>query len=101
MAGLSDNALLIGLGVGILAYGVYKSQKDAGNYTRAQRPSQILYSDAARIPPGSLIAGARYVSPMRVDFKGANGVIYVGYFAGDQIPASTVAKREHPFPGFP
>lgn len=96
----SDNALLIGLGVGILAYGVYKSQKDS-KYTLAQRPSQILYSDAARIPPGSLIAGARYVSPMRVDFKGANGVIYVGYFAGDQIPASTVAKRGHPMPGFP
>jgi hypothetical protein len=93
----SDNSLLIGIGVGILAYGVYKSQAGADNkYSLAQRPTQILYSDAARIPPGSLLSGARVVHPNRVDFLGRNGVIYVGYFAGDQIPSSTIAKRGFP-----
>lgn len=92
----SDNALLIGLGVGILAYGVYRSQGKDNSYSLAKRPTQILYSDAARIPPGSLLKGARVVNPNRVDFLGMNGVIYVGYFAGDQIPSSTLAK--HGFP---
>jgi hypothetical protein len=97
MSGISDNTLLVGLGVGVLAYGIYKSQASNDNkLSRAGRQSQIWYSDAARIPPGSLLKGVRRVHPNRVDFLGMNGVVYVGYFAGGQIPSSTMAKQGFP-----
>jgi hypothetical protein len=93
----SDNSLLIAAGVGILAYSVWKSQKSNDNKLyRAERPTQILYSDAARIPPGSILVGQRRVHENRTDFIGANGVIYVGYFNGGRIPSSTLAKQGYP-----
>lgn len=94
---MSDNTMLIALGVGILAYGVYKSQaSDDNKLSKVGRPTQILYSDVARIPPGAIMAGTRRVHRNRVDYIGANGVIYVGYFRDGQIPSSTLAK--HGFP---
>jgi hypothetical protein len=94
---MNDGTVLVYAGLGLLAYGVYNAINSPDNVVRRDgRPTQILYSDAARIPPGSILKGIRRVHANRTDFIGANGVIYVGYFNDGKIPSSTQAK--HGFP---
>lgn len=94
---MNDGQLLgIGLG-GLVIYLLYRTSKNPNNGISALgRPTQKLYSDAARIPDGALMAGTRRVHPNRTDYIGENGVIYVGYFMGGEIPSSTKAKHGWP-----
>jgi hypothetical protein len=93
---MSDTVMMVA-GIALVGAAVYYATTSSDNDTpRPQRPTQILYSDAARIPDGSLLAGTRSVHPNRTDIIGRNGVIYVGYFNGGSLPSSTKAKQGYP-----
>jgi hypothetical protein len=94
---MADNGtMMLVAGVALAGVALYYYSTSSDDSPGALRPTQILYSDAARIPDGSLLAGTRAVHPNRTDIVGRNGVIYVGYFNGGQLPSSTKSKVGFP-----